>query len=161
MPLVTFYFQLHQPFRLHPDTSNFFWDESNQEIFSKVTKKCYLPATRMFTELIQENPSFKITLSMSGTFLEQAERFEPQVIRALQDLFDAGIPNCQVEYLEETYYHSLTALFEDPNKTEFKSQVTLHRQKMKAVFGVRPTSFRNTELMYNNDIGNGMKKTVP
>jgi glycogen synthase/predicted glycosyl hydrolase (DUF1957 family) len=154
MPLVTFYFQLHQPFRLHPDTQSFFWDDMNREIFCKVATKSYLPATQMFTEAVRDNPAFKITLSMSGTFLEQAERFEPRVIRALQDLLDAGREHRQVEYLEETYYHSLTSLFADPKKKEFKDQVSLHRQKMKAVFGVRPTAFRNTELMYNNDIGN-------
>ena len=108
----------------------------------------------MFTEAVRENPEFKITLSMSGTFLEQAERFEPKVIRALQELLDAGRENRQVEYLDETYYHSLSGLFADPWKKEFKDQVSLHRQKMKEIFGIRPTAFRNTELMYNNEIGN-------
>ncbi len=154
MPLVTLYFQLHQPFRLHPDTSFFFWDVMNREVFCKVAAKSYLPATQMFTEAVRENPEFKITLSMSGTFLEQAERFEPKVIRALQELLDAGRENRQVEYLEETYYHSLSGLFADPRKKEFKDQVSLHRQKMKEIFGIRPTAFRNTELMYNNEIGN-------
>jgi alpha-amylase len=67
MPLVTFYFQLHQPFRLHPERNKFLWDENNREIFIKVSEKCYLPALRMFTELLSQHSSFKITLSMSGT----------------------------------------------------------------------------------------------
>jgi glycogen synthase len=154
MPLVTFYFQLHQPFRLHPEASSFFWEEMNRDVLCKVAAKCYLPATRMFTQVIQECPDFKITLSLSGIFLEQAERYEPAVLRALQDLLDAGRPGGQVEYLEETYYHSLTGLFEDKEKREFKDQVSLHRQKMKEIFGIRPVSFRNTELMYNNEIAN-------
>ncbi|MBN2438969.1 MAG: alpha-amylase, partial [Deltaproteobacteria bacterium] len=152
MPLVTFYFQLHQPFRLHPDRDKFLWDEKNRDIFLKVAEKCYLPATRMFTELIAAYPSFKITLSMSGTFLEQAELYHPEVIGALRELLDAGEKNDQVEYLDETYYHSLTSLFEDPLKLEFREQVSRHQEIIKRLFGITPTSFRNTELMYNNPI---------
>jgi len=152
MALVTFYFELHQPFRLHPEKGKFLWEEKDREVFHKVTEKCYLPATRMFAELIANHPRFKITMSMSGTFLEQAELYELEVIKALQDLLGAGKNNNQVEFLEETYYHSLTSLFKDPSKKEFKDQVSLHRQKMKELFGVKPTSFRNTELMYNNSV---------
>ncbi|MBN1765856.1 MAG: glycogen/starch synthase [Sedimentisphaerales bacterium] len=154
MPLVTFYFELHQPYRLHPDVNKFLWDEKNHEVFHKVAEKNYLPATRMFTEIIRENPNFKITFSMSGTFLKQAQQYQPEVIKALHELLDAGKPNNQVEYLEETFYHSLAGLFHDPKKTEFKDQVSHHRQKMKEVFGIKPSSFRNTELMYNNEIAN-------
>jgi glycogen synthase len=156
MPLATFYFQLHQPFRLHPDRDKFLWDEKNRAVFLKVAEKCYLPATRMFTELISAYPSFKITLSMSGTFLEQAELYYPEVIRALQDLLDAGDKNDQIEYLDETYYHSLTSLFEDPLKLEFREQVSRHQEIMKKLFGITPTSFRNTELMYNNPIADAV-----
>jgi len=152
MPLVTFYFQLHQPYRLHPHRDKFLWEESNRAIFEKVAEKCYLPATRMFTELISRHPGFKVTLSMSGVFLQQAESYAPHVIRALQDLLDAGKDRNQVEYLDETYYHSLVSLFADPEKKEFRDQVSLHREKMRRIFGVFPTSFRNTELMYNNHI---------
>ena len=152
MPLAMFYFQLHQPFRLHPERGKFLWDDKNREIFLKVAEKCYLPATQMFTELISAHPSFKITLSMSGTFLEQAELYQPDVIRALQKLLDAGQKKDQVEYLDETYYHSLTSLFEDPLRLEFREQTSLHREKIRKIFGIFPTSFRNTELMYNNPI---------
>ena len=152
MPLVTFYFQLHQPFRLHPEKDKFLWEEKNREIFLKVAEKCYLPAAQMFTELVTDNPAFKITLGMSGTFLEQAELYQPEVIRALQGLMAAGEKNGQVELLDETYYHSLTSLFKDPKKKEFRAQVTLHREMIKRLFGIFPTSFRNTELMYNSDI---------
>jgi glycogen synthase len=156
MPLAVFYFQLHQPFRLHPDRSKFLWDEKNRAIFQKVSDKCYLPATRMFTELVAAYPSFKITLSMSGTFLEQAELYRPEVIRALQDLLDAGDKHDQVEFLDETYYHSLTSLFEDPLKIEFREQVSRHQEIIKRIFGIMPTSFRNTELMYNNPIADAV-----
>ncbi|MDX9821808.1 MAG: glycogen/starch synthase [Syntrophales bacterium] len=152
MPLVTIYFQLHQPFRLHPDRDKFLWERRNRQIFLKVAEKCYLPATRMFTELVSRHPDFKVTFSLSGTFLEQAELYRPEVVKALQELLDAGRKRQQVELLDETYYHSLTSLFEDPKKQEFRDQVSLHRERMRKVFGVFPTSFRNTELMYNNRI---------
>jgi len=152
MPLVTFYFQLHQPFRLHPDRDKFLWEEKNREVFHKVAEKCYLPATQMFTELVAAHPFFKITLGMSGTFLEQAEIYQPELIGALQSLMAAGEKRNQVELLDETYYHSLTSLFEDPRKKEFRMQVALHREMIKRLFGIFPTSFRNTELMYNSDI---------
>ncbi len=156
MPLAIFYFQLHQPFRLHPDRDKFLWDELNREVFEKVAEKNYLPATRMFTELIADNPDFKITMSMSGTFLEQAEMYKPEVISALQDLLKAGKDRDQIEFLEETYYHSLAGLFGDEKMHEFREQVYLHAIQMDEIFGVRPVSFRNTELMYNNDIAHAV-----
>ncbi len=154
MPVVTFYFQLHQPFRLHPARDKFLWEQMNKEVFEKVSQKCYLPATRLFTQLIAENPGFKITLSMSGTFLQQAQMYKPQVIKYLQELFEAGKPKNQVEFLQETYYHSLTGLFGDPRRQEFREQVLLHGSRMEEIFGYKPTSFRNTELMFNNEIAN-------
>ncbi len=152
MPLLTLYFQLHQPFRLHPDRDKFLWDELNRDVFLKVSEKCYLPATRLFIELIKQYPDFKVTLSMSGTFLEQAELYRPEVVKALRDLREAGEARQQVEFLEETYYHSLASLFADPEKKEFREQIAMHREIMKRLFGVLPASFRNTELMYNNEI---------
>ena len=152
MPVATFYFQLHQPFRLHPDRDKFFWDDKNKEIFEKVSEKNYLPATKMFTDLVAHNPGFKITLSMSGTFLEQAQMYKPEVIWCLQQLLDVGKARNQVEFLGETYYHSLASLFADPQRLEFRDQVSLHRTIMAEIFGTGPTSLRNTELMYNNEI---------
>ncbi|PIP08213.1 MAG: alpha-amylase, partial [Syntrophobacterales bacterium CG23_combo_of_CG06-09_8_20_14_all_48_27] len=131
MPLVAFYFQLHQPFRLHPDRDKFLWEDKNREIFLKVAEKCYLPAISMFTGIIADNPSFKIALGMSGTFLEQAELYNCEVIKAIQDLLDAGRENKQVECLDETYYHSLASLFADPLKQEFRDQVSIHRDKLR------------------------------
>jgi glycogen synthase len=152
MAIATFYFQLHQPFRLHPARDKFLWDERNKEIFEKVSEKSYLPATKMFTELIAENPSFKITLSMSGTFLEQALLCKYEVIEHLRELLKAGKKNNQVEFLDETYYHSLVSLCADPERREFKDQILMHKARIEELFKITPTSFRNTELMFNNEI---------
>ncbi|TRZ54500.1 hypothetical protein D4S03_00085, partial [bacterium] len=152
MPLTTFCFHLHQPFRLHPERSEYLWDDKNRDVFVKVSEKCYLPAIAMFTDLVSRYPGFKITFSMSGTFLEQAELYQPDVIKVLQGLVDAGRESRQVELLDQTYYHSLASLFSDPQKQEFRDQVTLHREQIHKLFGVLPTSFKNTELMYNNSI---------
>jgi glycogen synthase len=138
--------------RLHPERDKFLWENMNREVFLKVSEKCYLPALSMFTDLIRTYSDFKITLSMSGTFLEQAEQFKPDVIKSLNLLLEAAEKNRQVEFLEETYYHSLSSLYEDPRKSEFRDQVSLHRDKIRRLFGVFPNSFRNTELMYNNQI---------
>ena len=106
----------------------------------------------MFAEIITLYPTFKITLGISGTFLEQAEMYEPRVIDALKELSEKASIYNQVEILDETYFHSLVSLFADPQKREFREQISLHREKVQKLFGVQPTSFRNTELMYNNHI---------
>ncbi|MCK9274687.1 MAG: glycogen/starch synthase [Syntrophales bacterium] len=152
MPLLTLYFQLHQPFRLHPERDKFIWEEMNREVFLKTASTCYLPAIRLFEELIETEKHFKITLGMSGTFLEQADRYEPGVILALQRLVDAGKEGMRVEFLDETYYHSLSNLFDDPKKQEFRDQISLHRDTLRQFFGIRPSAFRNTELMYSSSI---------
>lgn len=149
MPSVIFYFQLHQPFRLHPDRDKFLWDEENREVFLKASQRSYLPSLRMFADLIPQHPGFRIALSISGTFLEQAQSYDPEVINALRTLLDVGKKNHQVEFLDETYYHSLTCLFADPHKQEFRDQVALHRESMRRLFGVYPLSFRDTELIFN------------
>ena len=152
MPLVTFYFQLHQPLRLHVERGEFLWEERNKEVFLKVSQRCYLPATRMFTDLVVKYPGFRICLGLSGTFLEQAERYDPNVLVALYELYEAGRAGNQVELLNETYYHSLVSLFEDESRSEFQEQVSLHRQELINLLGVKPKVFRNTELIYNNEI---------
>jgi glycogen synthase len=154
MPLVTVCLRLHQPFRLNPDDATFLWDQKNREIFQRGAEHSYLPLTRMFTELVRKHPNFKISFSVSGTFLEQAELYEPAVIDALRELERSASHQGQVEFLEETYYHSLVSFFPDPEKREFKEQVALHREKVSGIFGVKPTAFANTGLLYDNEIAN-------
>ena len=154
MPLLTLYFQLHQPFRLHPDGTTLFWDEKNREVFVQRAERCYVPTIRMFTDLVRAHYDFKISLGVSGTFLEQAELYHHDVIDALKELLGVGQDTRQIEFVEQPYYYSFASLFADPRKTEFKEQVSLHRQKMHEVFGVKPSAFANTALSYSNEIAN-------
>ena len=145
---------MHQPFRLHPEGTALFWDEKNREIFVQRAERCYLPTIQMFSDLVRDHYDFKISLSISGTFLEQAELYQPQVLDALKGLLHLGGDTRQVEFLEQPYYYSYASFFADPRKTEFQEQVSLHRQKMHDIFGVKPTAFANTGLSYNNEIAN-------
>ncbi|MCX5646657.1 MAG: glycogen/starch synthase [Phycisphaerae bacterium] len=154
MPLLTLYFQLHQPFRLHPEGATLLWEEKNREIFTQRAEKCYIPTIRMFSDLVHAHYDFKISLGMSGTFLEQAQSYKPEVIDILKGLLNVGQNTRQVEFLEQPYYYSAASFFADPRKTEFKVQVSLHRQRMNDVFGVKPCAFLNTALSYSNDVAN-------
>ena len=149
---VIFYFQLHQPFLLHPERDKFLWDERNRDLFTEKAQRCYLPAIRTLASLVGKWRDFKLTVSLSGTFLDQAELYQSEVVKALQDLLDAGRDGERVEFLDETHYHSLASLFGDPRKQEFRDQVSLHRDRLAKHFGTRPTAFRNTDLIFNNDI---------
>lgn len=130
--------------------SSYFNDDSesklnNRKIIEKVAGKCYLPANAVMLDLLNEYPDFKISFSLSGIFLEQLEKYHPETLRSFQKLVETG----RAEILSETYYHSLSFLY---SKDEFKRQVDLHRHKVKELFGVTPKIFRNTELIYNNDL---------
>lgn len=157
MPKICFYFQVHQPFRVKKyrifdiGTNTDYFDENgdnnlnNAKIFHKVASKCYLPANKVMLELLNRYPDFKISYSLSGVFIEQMEKYSPETLESFKRLVETG----RVEILSETYYHSLSFLY---SKEEFRSQVELHRKKVKEVFGVTPTVFRNTELIYSNEV---------
>lgn len=157
MASVCFYFQVHQPLRVKKYTvfqigkdREYFNDDSgsnlnNKKILDKVSKKCYLPANKVLFELIKRHPEFKVSFSLSGIFLEQIEKHQPRVLESFQKLVDTG----NVELLGETYYHSLSFLY---SKEEFYSQVKLHDEKIQKLFGKKAQVFRNTELIYNNDL---------
>jgi len=156
MPAVCFYFQVHQPLRIKKYTifnighdHDYFQspDETanNIQILEKVSKTCYLPTNALLLKMLQANPDFKISFSLSGVFLEQIEDYQPEVLQSFQALVKTG----QVEILSETYYHSLSYLY---SKKEFKHQVQEHDKQVERLFGVKPAVFRNTELIYNNDL---------
>lgn len=153
MVAICLYFQIHQPKRLRKYTyfdigkSHYYEDDTeNKNIFIKVANKCYLPANALLLDLInQYQGAFKIAFSITGVFIEQCKRFYPEVLDSFKKLAATG----QVEFLNETYYHSLSFLF---SVEEFKRQVALHRKLIQEEFGYTATTFRNTELIYNNDV---------
>ncbi len=155
MRTICFYFQVHQPYRLKTyrffDIGNdhhYYDDYQNNFIIKRVAEKCYLPTNKILYDLIKEYGSaFKVSFSISGTAIDQFENYVPEVIESYKKLAETGC----VEFLSETYSHSLSALI---NKNEFKNQVDMHRKKMVELFGIEPKTFRNTELIYSDEIGN-------
>jgi alpha-amylase len=151
MASVCFYFQVHQPTRLRHytvfnDDSHYFNDHKNAEICRKVANKCYLPANRLMLELIRRfDGRFKVAYSITGVLLEQLFDYAPEVISTFDALARTGC----VEFLAETYHHSLSFLY---SRNEFATQVNKHIETIKNLFGQTPRIFRNTELIYNNDL---------
>jgi alpha-amylase len=151
MPSVCFYFQVHQPFRLRHYTvfdkdHKYFDDIKNKAICRKVANKCYLPANRLILDLIkQHDGKFKVAYSITGVLLEQLAEYAPEVMSTFDALARTGC----VEFLAETYYHSLSFLY---SRNEFKEQIYKHIETVERLFGIRPKVFRNTELIYSNDL---------
>lgn len=152
MPNVCFYFQVHQPYRLNQGEdgntlSTILDEEQNRAIFRKVAEKCYLPANEALLRLVKKfKGKFRFAFSISGTALEQMIDYSPETLASFQDLVATGC----VELLGETYYHSLASL---QNIKEFQAQVLRHTAAMRYYFGVTPKVFRNTELVYSDEIG--------
>ncbi|MEI6682428.1 MAG: glycoside hydrolase family 57 protein [Bacteroidota bacterium] len=154
MRSICLYFQVHQPFRLRTyrffnigQDHHYYDDYQNRHIIRRVSEKCYLPANNLMLELIREyGTAFKVSYSISGTALEQLQAHVPEVIDSFRQLADTG----QVEFIAETYAHSLASL---TNRDEFVNQVEMHAAKIEELFGKRPTTFRNTELIYSDKIG--------
>ncbi len=157
MTSVCIYFEVHQPLRLNRfsvfkignNVSDFsyFDNRLNREIFEKVASKCYLPTNDLLLDLINKfDGRFKISFCLTGTFVEYCECFMPELIDSFKELFKTG----SVDFIEETYYHSLSSLFDDLD--EFVDQVKLHRSMVKRLFNYKPRVFRNTEAIYDNRI---------
>lgn len=159
MKNICFYFQVHQPYRVsqyrifdHGTGKEYFegpFTATNKAVFEKVARKCYLPANDLLLDLLNKYPEFKISFSLSGVFLEQCLEFG-DIGKQVLDSFKKLVKTGQVELLSETYYHSLSGLY---SKQEFAEQIHTHRQLIKEIFKVKPKVFRNTELIYNNDLG--------
>lgn len=154
MKTICFYFQIHQPFRLRRyrffdigKYHNYFDDFANRSILRKIAEKCYLPANKLMLELIKEyGCKFKVAFSISGTALDQFEMYAPDVLESFKKLAETGC----VEFLAETNSHSLSAL---KSRDEFIKQVIAHSNKIEELFGQKPTTFRNSELIYSDEIG--------
>ncbi len=158
MRAICLYLHVHQPFRYRPysifdvsNNSNYFFDknynskQSNERIFKKVLEKSYRPTFSLLEENLKKYPNFKVSLSITGTWLEQAEMWAPDLIKKIKKLVETG----RVEIVGETYYHSMSFFYD---KKEFEAQVKLHQSTIKRLFGVTPKVFRNTELAYNNEL---------
>ena len=151
---ICFYFQVHQPFRLKRyrffdlGHDHYYYDDfSNESILRKVAEKCYLPANRMLLDLIQKNKGkFKITFSLSGIVINQFRLYAPEVLDSFRELAETGM----VEFLAETNSHSLSSL---KSREQFEDQVRAHREMIRLYLGAETTSFRNTELIYSDQIG--------
>ena len=151
MASVCFYFQVHQPYRLRDYTifdngTDYFDEAKNAEICRKVAHKCYLPTNQLLLELIEKHQGkFRVAFSTTGTVLEQFQQYTPAVLDSFQRLAATGC----VEFLSETYYHSLSFLY---SRDEFIEQIEAHRRLIQELFGQSPRVFRNTELVYNNSL---------
>ncbi len=158
MASVCFYFQVHQPYRLRRYTifdrdSNYFDDQKNAEVCKKVANKCYMPTNQLLLDLIKKYQGrFKISFSTTGVLLEQLQLYAPHVLDSFQELAGTGC----VEFLAETYYHSLSFLY---SQDEFIEQIKIHKQAIQKYFGQMPRIFRNTELIYNNALADFIGKT--
>jgi len=153
---IVLYLHTHQPFRVRKysvfdiATSHDYFNEpeynserNNEQVFRKVADKSYRPMNAMLERLLARHPEFKVSFSITGTFLEQAEQWAPDVIESFKRLVATG----RVEIVAETYYHSLAFFY---SLNEFERQVEIHRNKIRELFGVETKVFRNTELSYND-----------
>ncbi len=151
---ICLYFQVHQPTRLRlyrffdiGKDSHYYDDFANRTILKRIAAKCYLPMNQLLLDAVKKNKGkFKCAFSISGSALEQFSRYAPEVIDSFKALADTGY----VEFLCETYNHSLASL---ANKQEFAHQVAKHKAAIEKYFGVTPKTFRNTELIYSDSIG--------
>lgn len=155
---IVLYLHVHQPYRTRPysvfDTgqrhdyfsSNQDTEWNNQAVFEKVATKSYRPMNALLARLLDKYPDFRLSLSLSGSFVEQARAWAPDVLESFQTLVRTG----RVEILSETYHHSLAFFY---SRDEFERQVRLHSDMVTETFGVTPRVFRNTELAYNDELG--------
>ena len=154
MKTVCLYFQVHQPWRLKTyrffnigKDHNYLDDLTNRAIMQKIARECYLPMNALLLKLIKENKgAFRVSFSLTGNVVEQFKLYAPEVLDSFRELVGTGC----VELLAETYSHSLAAL---SSKEDFVEQVKAHTAMLKKEFGVKPKAFRNTELIYSDEIG--------
>ena len=158
MKTVCFYFQVHQPWRLKTyrffnmgKDHNYLDDFTNRSIMQKIARECYLPMNALLESLVKKyDGAFKCTFSITGSAVEQFKAYAPEVLDSFKRLAATG----HVEFLGETYSHSLASL---ASADEFKQEVKLHTQMLKEEFGVKPTAFRNTELIYSDEIAKAVE----
>ncbi|HET9485897.1 MAG TPA: glycoside hydrolase family 57 protein [Chryseosolibacter sp.] len=148
---MVFYFQVHQPRRLRTlrffdigSNKNYFDDRLNKEIIQRVAANCYLPTNALLLKLIRKHPDIKVAFSISGITIDQLEEYAPEVLDSFRRLAETG----SVEFLTETYYHSLACLLPG---NEFEFQIAKHQSKILKHFGFHARVFRNTELIHSEE----------
>ncbi len=154
MKSVCLYFQVHQPFRhrryrfFDIGADHYYYDDyTNDAVLSKMATKCYLPANQLLLKLAKKLGSkLRVSFSFSGIVLDQLELYAPEVIHSFQKLAKTGC----VEFVSETYSHSLASL---ANPEIFREQVNHNEERIFAIFGQKPRVFRNTEMIYSDQIG--------
>jgi len=135
---------------------HFFNAKIDREVFERACKKCYFPSNQILLSLIdnhrRDTKQVKVAFSISGVFLEQCEMFNKDLLESFKQLSETGC----VEFLNQTYYHSLAGLY--PEKGEFIEQVRMHQQLMRSMVKYTPSVFENTELLYNNAVARTVEK---
>ena len=157
MRAICLYLHIHQPVRYREysifdvgNDSNYYYDkyegrQSNERIFRKVAEKSYYPMLDLLLENMKRHKEFKVSFSITGTWLEQAQMWGPELIDKIREMVKMG----QAEIVGETYYHSLAFFY---NMDEFNDQVKMHSETIEKLFGVKPKVFRNTEFAYNDSL---------
>ncbi len=163
---IVFVFEVHQPHRLRKNLhwenqlfrrttkdslfDYYFDNEVDREIFQRAARKCYFPSNQILLEQIdarrKEKRPVKVSFSVSGVFLEQCEMFNADLLESFKQLAATG----RVEFLNQTYYHSIASLY--PEKSEFADQIQMHHEIVKSLLSYEAKVFENTELLYNNSI---------
>jgi len=169
---IVLVFEVHQPHRLK---RSYFWEHNmfkrakkgelfdyyfdaavNREVFERACRKCYFPSNKILQEVIdnhkREKKQVKVSFSISGVFLEQCEMFSKDLLESFKQLSETGC----VEFLSQTYYHSLSSLY--PDRDEFIEQLKAHQQVVRSLLHYTPSVFENTELLYNNAIARTIEK---
>ena len=154
MKTVCLYFEMHQIIHLKRyrffdiGTDHYYYDDyENERSITEIAEKSYIPALSTLLQMVKENKGyFKFTISLSGCGIEQMEMHAPRVLDLLKELSETGC----VEFLAEPYSHGLASLV---NPECFAIEVKRQMAKMKENFGQTPQVFRNSSLIYSNDIG--------
>jgi alpha-amylase len=153
MKALSFNFEIHQPMRLKRyrffDIGNdhYYYDDFlNDDIVTRIAERSYIPTAKSLLKMIEESKgAFRCSITITGVAIEQFEQYVPEMIDLLKQLADTG----KVEFLATPYAHSLASL---TDAEEFANQVRVQAEKIKSLFGVEPKVFRNTELIYSDDI---------
>lgn len=154
MKTICLYFEIHQIIHLKRyrffeiGTDHYYYDDyANEQGINEVAERSYIPALKTLIEMAKENEGmFKVALSISGVALEQLEIHAPAVIELLHELNATGC----CEFICEPYSHGLSSL---ANEDCFREEVEQMRRKVKDYFGQEPKVFRNSSLIYDNEIG--------